>query len=983
MSLTPASARPATRARFQDLLSRTPLVLLMMASVGCAAGGAGGSGTGQGTGSAGSHGVTGSSTGNAGTGVGPSGAAGTGGIPTGAAGSGGIPTGAAGSGGIPTGAGGDVGATGAAGTGGPGTAGTGGPGTGGTGVPMGPPGPCLATGTSVPSLPATFYPLCSGCHSAFGASANPAVPNLFTLAATPAGTSAAFISQVRAPKAGSLMPPFPSTSISDADVQKIYAYFKAGTSSGATTCPDTNGKSSANLGACSGMALSFSPLFVATSTPAKPVSFIDPVTKHLIFRGAGRVRFRHEMEDTFAIYHDHYFEDRTFEYILDDSIPAGGTTIGVTFLPNSNQYYSAQGIGQEGGADLNIRYWKNYGGVNGNTFAGNAGGASKNVLPIACADPKSATCDTSKWAYTISRNERANRAIQMGDQLQIEFGMFIARYPSAMGTHVRNILPVPGNCTLNGAPFTNGCYTQANYYSDSFRYVVGKGTVVPYNEDCTMSVPVGMEASFPQPYDCSAAGPIAKAIAAGTIPDRMGPDEAGWSGGSATQPYLRQRHDLYLSQMAPNILGENVQNFTQGRRLFHTDFTTGNHIEANNTLTAPEVAVHAGFAGPLFNQLTCEGCHSHNNRGVAPAAGSPFDSVVVKLSGTGKDANGAPASDPNYGKQLQNRSNGGMTAEGSATFQYQTVAGTFADGTPYSLVKPTTSFMGLSGPTPASYSVRLARPLVGMGLLEAIPEADILAHADPTDCNGDGIKGVPNLVFDPEDGTMKIGRFGWKASKASVRHQAAEALNLDIGVTTSVFPKHDCGASQAGCTSADKGTPELSDADLNLIVTYMRALGVPARRDLKDPKVMRGETLFTQLGCVGCHQPNQHTGNASPFLEMQNQVIHPYSDLLLHDMGPELADNSQGEFVATTSMWRTPPLWAIGLCDEVAQGFQKDQTLNPAPNQGPCHYLHDGRARTLLEAVLWHGGEATRVKNAVVALPAADRDALLAFLGSL
>ena len=115
---------------------------------------------------------------------------------------------------------------------------------------------------------------------------------------------------------------------------------------------------------------------------------------------------------------------------------------------------------------------------------------------------------------------------------------------------------------------------------------------------------------------------------------------------------------------------------------------------------------------------------------------------------------------------------------------------------------------------PANYSVRLARPLVGMGLLEAIPEADILAHADPTDCNGDGIKGVPNVVFDPEDGTMKIGRFGWKASKASVRMQAAEALNLDIGVTTSVYPKHDCGSAQAGCTAADKATPELTDDDI-------------------------------------------------------------------------------------------------------------------------------------------------------------------------
>jgi len=496
-------------------------------------------------------------------------------------------------------------------------------------------------------------------------------------------------------------------------------------------------------------------------------------------------------------------------------------------------------------------------------------------------------------------------------------------------------------------------------------------------------VPVGMENLFPKPYDCSANGPIAKAIAAGTLADRLGPVEAGWSAGTMTQPYLRQRHDLYYAQMSPAILGENSENFVQGRRLFHTDYTTGQHIEINNGITAEEAAVHANMAGPFYNQLACEGCHAHNNRGVAPAAGAPFDSIVVKIAGTGKDANGGNLADPNYGKQLQNHAIGG-TAEGSASFTYATVDGTFGDGSAYTLTKPTAAFSGMTAGAPANYSVRLARPLIGMGLLEAIPEADLLAHADPTDCNGDGIKGVPNLVFDPEDSTMKIGRFGWKASKASVRMQVAEALNLDIGVTTSVFPKHDCGSAQASCLAADKATPELSDADLTKLVTYMREVAVPARRDLANPQVVRGEALFASLGCVNCHQPNQHTGTTSPFVELQNQVIHPYSDLLLHDMGTDLADNNtQGEYVATSTMWRTPPLWSIGLCDEVAAGFQMDQTLNPAPNQGPCHYLHDGRAATLLEAVLWHGGEAANVKKAVVGLQASDRTALVAFLKSL
>jgi CxxC motif-containing protein (DUF1111 family) len=178
-------------------------------------------------------------------------------------------------------------------------------------------------------------------------------------------------------------------------------------------------------------------------------------------------------------------------------------------------------------------------------------------------------------------------------------------------------------------------------------------------------------------------------------------------------------------------------------------------------------------------------------------------------------------------------------------------------------------------------------------------------------------------------------------------------------------------------------TPELSDEDLNLIVTYVRDLGVPPRRDMTDPQVMRGEEVFAQVGCVNCHSPNQHTGKTSPFIEMRDQVIHPYSDLLLHDMGPDLSDNSQGEYVATSAMWRTPPLWGIGLCDEVAKGYQADNTMNPAPDMGPCHYLHDGRAASLLEAVLWHGGEAAAVKERVLDLSSADREALVTFLKSL
>ncbi len=212
----------------------------------------------------------------------------------------------------------------------------------------------------------------------------------------------------------------------------------------------------------------------------------------------------------------------------------------------------------------------------------------------------------------------------------------------------------------------------------------------------------------------------------------------------------------------------------------------------------------------------------------------------------------------------------------------------------------------------------------------------------------------------------------------------AEALSFDMGVTTSVFPKHECGPLQMSCLAADKPAPELSDGDLDKLVTYMRDLAIPPRRDLKDAQVMKGEALFTNLGCGSCHAPNQHTGDTAPFLETRGQGIHPYSDLLLHDLGPDLADDSgQGEFAASPSEWRTPPLWGIGLCDDVAAGYQKDESSNPSPNQGPCHYLHDGRAARLIDAILWHGGEAQAIRDEVLGLPSADRDALIAFLKSL
>jgi CxxC motif-containing protein (DUF1111 family) len=865
----------------------------------------------------------------------------------------------------------------AASSGGASTTGGMSPGAAGT-VPYVPNAPaCIPMGQAAPSLPASFQGKCSVCHSAFGASANPIVPNLFSFKET----LDVFKNQVRMGK--DAMPPFTAADISDADIEQAFNYFKAGTPGALVSCPDLNGGLVSN-DIC-GNGVSYTPLFAPAAEPAEPIA-VRKADGTIIYRGAGRVRFRHEMEPEFGTYHGHYFENRTFGYVLEDTIAAGGDKITVTFLPNSNQFYSAQGVNQEGGADLNIRFWKLYGHPDGNAYAGNAGGASKDVLPFACEDPMADSCNTQKYVYVINRNQRENREIRKGDQLQIEFGIFMARYgkmgPPIDSSHVRNNMPLRDGCTLNGPPFNNACYTQANYYSDSFRYVVGEGYLTPYNEDCTMSVPPGSDVSGSG--DCGAEGAIGQAVKSGKLKERMGPEEAGWSGGLATLPYMRQRFDLYYSQMSPNVLVENAENFMDGRRLFHLQYDSGEHSEVDNQVSAEEMKPYVGIAGPLHNQVACEGCHVHNNRGFAPAAGKPFDSVVLKLSGLDKDEHGGPAADPNYGVQLQDKSSGTVKAEGHGSFTYEAVSGMFADGTPYTLRKPTVVFEGLAAGDPQAYSVRLARPLIGMGLLEAIPEADIVAKQDPADCNGDGISGVANIAYSPEDGKQHIGRFGWKASKTSVRHQASEALMLDMGVTSSVFPQLDCGANQAACADGNTATPEMSDDDLSKLVTYLRSLAVPPRRDIKDPIVLHGQELFASAGCVNCHAPNQHTGSTAPFLELRDQVIHPYTDLLLHDMGADLTDKSVSEYLAQPSEWRTPPLWGIGLCDDVAAGFDKDgDQNNPAPNMGTCSYLHDGRAEKLIDAVLWHGGEAKGARDKVVAMTAADRDALVAFLKSL
>jgi CxxC motif-containing protein (DUF1111 family) len=384
-----------------------------------------------------------------------------------------------------------------------------------------------------------------------------------------------------------------------------------------------------------------------------------------------------------------------------------------------------------------------------------------------------------------------------------------------------------------------------------------------------------------------------------------------------------------------------------GRRLHHTDFGNGAHSESGN----PVYSAQIGKLGPKFIARSCVACHVNNGRALPPAIGAPMTQAVVKV---GSDASGSPH--PTLGSVLQGESTSG-SGEGTVTIgTYLVIDGQYGDGMPYSLQQPTYSFGGV---TPGYFSVRLPPPLVGLGLLEAVSESTIMALADPDDADHDGISGRIQTVLDPETGHQRLGRFTSKGGKTRLSHQIAAALNTDMGVTTTIFPTLDGEATGEAV--------ELADSDLDKMTRYVALLGVSARRDLTNAEALRGEQLFTSGQCVKCHTPTLITSPYHPMAELRGQTIHPFTDLLLHDMGAGLADN-MGELGATGAEWRTPPLWSIGLTAGVSGGEA---------------YLHDGRARTLEEAILWHGGEASAAKEAFRTMSATDRAALVKFLKSL
>lgn len=475
---------------------------------------------------------------------------------------------------------------------------------------------------------------------------------------------------------------------------------------------------------------------------------------------------------------------------------------------------------------------------------------------------------------------------------------------------------------------------RANYYGTTFLYEVGAGGLVPWTT-------VG-------DFDDKAS----------EREDSVPLDETAWLGGRTTlHEAVSDEPDNHFMQMATNLSSVNGQPFVRGRRVHHTKFTDGTHDESAENGVFSEMV---GLAGPNYMEASCDGCHHRNGRAAIEPEGETLHHWVFRIG----DESGNP--DPARGRILQSQGTAGATGEGDAWIAEWVEE----DG----LRRPVFGFTN----EPAAVSARVAPQLVGMGLIEAISEDDVLAWEDPSDADGDGISGRANRVTDPRTGELRLGRFGWKAATSSVAHQTASALNGDMGVMTSWYPTPDCGTEQTDCGNTDGA--ELSDEHLDDLVRYVSLLGIRPRRSHDDPTVMEGEALFDELGCASCHRPTYETSPYHPLSELRSQTIHPYTDLLLHDMGDGLADTLlEGD--VSTSEWRTPPLWGIGNGACVTGGVTGPfQSQVCAPSES---YLHDGRARTLTEAILWHGGEAASAQEAFVGLSADEQSAVVAFLQSL
>lgn len=433
----------------------------------------------------------------------------------------------------------------------------------------------------------------------------------------------------------------------------------------------------------------------------------------------------------------------------------------------------------------------------------------------------------------------------------------------------------------------------------------------------------------------------------------------------------------YLSGGETTVFIENNKAFSRPlaniRSQTLRQHSIGNSFFNQNWIEAPASTAGRDGLGPFFNARSCSACHAQDGKGHPRIKGINKLGMVTRISIPGEGEHGAPLGDPNYGTQLADFAIPSLKPEAKIRLGYhkeQFVIG----GKPFFLHRPKLVLRDLNfGPLHKSvvFSNRLAPAVHGMGLIDELAEETILSFADPDDRDGDGISGRPNLVWDRELKKKRIGRFGWKASQPTLKQQITDAFVNDIGITSSLFPKETVAPVQAGTIDLQKipsgGEPEVSDRVVDRVTTYLATLAPPARRGLDRPSVKAGKKIFHRIKCASCHIPEMKTRSDASLPELAGQTIRPFSDFLLHDMGPELADN-RSDFEASGREWRTPPLWGIGLQHVVSRH---------------SFFLHDGRARNVIEAILWHGGEGEDSRDLFVALSQKEKEELFDFLNSL
>ena len=415
----------------------------------------------------------------------------------------------------------------------------------------------------------------------------------------------------------------------------------------------------------------------------------------------------------------------------------------------------------------------------------------------------------------------------------------------------------------------------------------------------------------------------------------------------------------------PNAFGMPLANISRSNRRAHV---VGNSFFNKNWVFSPSSTTARDGLGPLFHARSCSSCHVKDGRGAPTNDSSTSIGLLFRLSVPGK-----ASGDPVLGVQLATKAAPGVEPEGTVNVRYEEKEVGFDNLKTASLRKPqyeliTSNHYG-DPHAKIQFGPRIAQQLVGVGLLEAVPDTAILAKADPNDEDGDGISGKPNYIFNPESKKRELGRFGWKANEANLRTQTASAFLRDMGITSPIHPVEDFTKPQKEKINVTliANPPDIDDSKFDRVVTYLRTLAPPAQRNANDPSVKRGNILFHKTGCANCHTPSLRTGSDAAIDELKNQSIKPYTDLLLHDMGEDLADGIQ-DSLASGSEWRTPPLWGIGLT----------KTVN-----GNTFFLHDGRARSIEEAILWHGGEGSESRKNYSSLSLDDKVDLLNFINSL